>query len=127
MSGFNWVEARYDCTAESEFKKLADAVVEDIKARIGQDESIKHDLEYRPCDANKFVVRKHGSHEIVFERTGETINISYVHQSGTERRLLAVTVGMNEQGQCTLKNGNKELLPWQVRRIALEETLFGSQ
>ena len=32
---------------------------------------------------------------------------------------------MNEQGECTLKNGNRELLPWQVRRIALEETRFG--
>ena len=91
MTGFNWVESRYDCTATSEFKKLATAVVADIKARIDQDESIKHELEYRPCDTNKFVVRKHGSHEIVFERIGETINIAYVHQSGTERRLLVVT------------------------------------
>ena len=127
MTDFNWVEARYDCTAESEFKKLADAVVEDIKARIGQDESIKHDLEYRYCDTNKFVVRKLGSHEIVFERIGETISVSYVHQSGTERKLLVVTVSMNKQGECTLKNGNDELLPWQVRRTALEETLFWSQ
>ena len=34
MTGFNWVEARYDYTAESEFKKLATAVIADIKARI---------------------------------------------------------------------------------------------
>lgn len=125
MTDFNWVAARNDCTAANEFKRLAEAVCRDMKGRIDQDASLKDQLEYRACGVDKFVVRKHGSHEIVFERNGETINVTNAHQSGSERQLLTVTVGMNETGECTLKQGEDELLPWQVRRIALEDTLFG--
>ena len=126
MSAFDWVAARNDCTAASEFKKLAVAVIKDMKARIDQDESLKHQLEYRKDNADSFAVLKRGSHEILFERVGESINVAYIHQSGAERHLLAVTVGMNEQGECTLTQDGTELLPWQVRRKALEETFFGS-
>lgn len=125
MSEFDWVTARNNCTAASEFKNVSAAVIADMKTRIEQYGALKHDLEYRACGDDKFAVRQRGSHEIVFERVGETITVTYVHQSGTERPLLTVTVGMNEQGECTLKEGDQELLPWQVRRRALEETFFG--
>lgn len=98
MSGFDWVKARNECSAANDFKRLAEAVCKDMKARIKQDDSLKHRLEYRDRGADEFAVRKRDSHEIVFSRINETIEISYVHQSGAEERLLAVTVGMNEQG-----------------------------
>ena len=126
MTNFDWVTARNNCTAASEFENLRAAVIDDMKTRIAQDDALKHALEYRDHGADKFAVRKQGSHEILFQRVDETIKIVNIHQSGTERHLLTVTVGMNEQGQCTLKRGDDELLPWQVRRKALEETLFGS-
>ena len=125
MSGFDWVTARNNCTAASEFKNLRAAVIADMKTRTEQDGSLKHQLEFREIDEDRFAVRKSGSHEIVFERDGEKITASNVHQSGTERHIITVVVGMNEQGECTLQTGGKELLPWQVRRHALEETLFG--
>ena len=126
MTGFDWATARNNCTAASEFKNLRAAVIVDMKTRIEQDDTLKHALEYRDQGTDKFAVRKRDSHEIMFQRVGETIAITNIHQSGTERSALSVNVGMNDQGECTLKQGGNELLPWQVRRKALEETLFGS-
>ena len=124
---FDWVTERNNCTAASEFKKLTAAVLADMKTRIDQVDALKHQLEYRSCGEDKFAIRKRDSHEVVFERIGETIKATSVHLSGTERELLTVAVGMNEQGECILKNGDRELHPWQVRRIALEETFFGGR
>lgn len=124
MDDFNWVEARNDCTASSAFKALFAGVVQDLKTRLDQDGSLRQQFEIEHRSENEFFVRKQGSHEIVFERVEEAIRAVRVHLSGTERELLMVTVGMNEQGECTLKQDGRELLPWQVRRIALEETFF---
>ncbi len=108
---FDWVTERNNCTAESEFKKLMATVLADMKTRIDQADTLKHQLEYRSCGEDKFVIRKRDSHEVVFERIGETIKATSVHLSGTERELLTVAVDMNEQGERILKNGDKELLP----------------
>lgn len=124
MSEFDWVTARNNCTAVSEFKNLASSINSDIKTRIDQDETMKQKIEFIPNGENKFAVRRNGSHEIMFEQSGEAINIVRINQNGTERDLLTVTVSMNEQGGCVLKEGDKELLPWQVRRKALEDTFF---
>ena len=100
-------------------------VREDVAARVKQDFSMDQRLKCDRCNKDRFFVRLYGSHEIVFTRQGEDIQIGYAHQSGEKRHLLTVTVGMNDQGECTLHDGDKELHSWQVRRIALEETLFG--
>lgn len=125
MGDFNWVEARNNCTVASAFAAMRDAVQADMALRITQDETLQQRFEFRACNPTKFFVRKIGSHMIVFEQIRNGIKADWVHQAGEERALGTVTVGMNEQGECTLSDGKRELQSWQFRRIALEETLFG--
>ena len=122
---FDWVTARNDCTARSAFSELRDAVISDIKARIGQVPELDRQLEFHDKDTDTFSVAKPGSHMIVFARVGETIAVSRRPISGATEDLATVAVGMNDEGECTLKQGDAELTSWQFRRIALEETLFG--
>lgn len=125
MDDFNWVDARNNCTAANAFENLADGVRADIEMRVRQKPSLEQKIDYRRCDDDNFLVRRYGSHQIEFRRVDEeTIKISHSPQSSEARALLTVTVGMNDEGECTLKLGDKELKPWQVRRAALEKTLF---
>ncbi|MDE0002607.1 MAG: hypothetical protein OXQ29_07920 [Rhodospirillaceae bacterium] len=125
MSEFDWVKARNDCRAESAFRSLSADIVGDMKTRIEHNPTLKHALEYNDVSPNCFSIRRRESHEVVFERVDETIKAVNVHQSGSEHELITVDVGMNEDGECTLRRGDRELLPWQFRRIALEDTFFG--
>ena len=125
MKDFDWVEARNNCTSRSAFDTMVVAVRADIERRIDQDESLAHTLDVDKTQPDELVVHKRGSHKIVFKRIGETIEVASVHASGQSHKLVVVTVGMNEEGECTLRDGSKELKSWQVRRLALEETFFG--
>ena len=122
---FDWVTAKKNCTAISAFKALKDAVQSDVETRIGQDLRLAQRFEFKNDKLDSFSVRKNGSHMVVFDREGETIKATRVHQAGEERELVTVSVGMNDKGQCILNWGKQELSSWQFRRKALEETLFG--
>ena len=126
MTEFDWVSARFACTAESAFERMRKDVMTDVANRCQQQETLSDSLEYFSDAPHRFGIRKQGSHEIVFERIRETIQVTHYHVSGTRRSLVTVEVGMNEDGECTLKHGDRELQSWQVRRLALEDTFFGA-
>ena len=125
---FDWVAARNNCTAASVFQQLLAAVCLDRKKRLEQNAILEQTLVFNICNENKFFIRKIGSHTVVFERSGETIKVDRVHIAGEERPILRLSVHMNDKGECALFRDNKtELLPWQVRRVALEDTFFGDR
>lgn len=121
---FDWVKTRNECTAKNAFKALKAAAIADMATRIGQDSTLKRVLSFNEENDDIFSIRKANSYEVVFEMEGETIIASRVHMSGATKSLATVTVGMNNDGECTLTQGNKELLSWQFRRIALEGIFF---
>lgn len=125
---FDWVTTRNDCTAERAFEALKAEVMSDVRTRIEQAQSLQHTLSFRDTGKrNRFSVVKDNSHSIEFVRSGNTIRASHVHLSGARHDLAAVDVGMNEDGDCTLTQGGKELHSWQFRRIALDDTFCGEQ
>ena len=127
MSEFNWVKARSHCTPHKVFQELAAAVKEDMSQHEQCNPRLASGLEYGSCEGGKFFVKRIGSHLILFEQTDAGILVSRVPQKGAETCILDLSIGMNDTGDCVLRDSGDELQAWQVRRRALEETFFGSQ
>ena len=129
MSGFDWVQARANCTIETVFQQLAKDVQGDLERFARLRPGLAESREYGECDKDRFFVRQKTHHTIVFERNireGE-IRIGRWAYLGEHTSLMVLNVRLGDDGQCILVDqyGNA-LKPWQVRRKALEETLFGS-
>ena len=128
MSGFDWVEARANCTVQSVFKQLAEDVQGDLDRFIQLLPGLAESREFGECDKDRFFVRHKQSHTVVFEREDSEIRIGRWAYSGPHTPLMVLRVRLGDDGKCVLiDEDQKEWKPWQVRRKALEETLFGSQ
>ena len=126
MSEFDWVEARSNCTVKEVFKQLAEAVQNDLAAYRRLHPGPAQSCEFEECSPASFYVGRSQSHRVVFERDDMTIRIGRWAYMGKHTPLMALSVRLDDDGQCVLIDEHQNAWkPWQVRRKALEETLFG--
>ena len=126
MSEFDWVEARSNCTVIEVFKQLTEAVEEDLASYGRRHPGMAQACEFKKCGADRFYVGRLQSHRVVFERTDSQIVIVRWAYMGAAEPLMALTVQLNDKGKCVLIDEQQiAWKPWQVRRKALEKTLFG--
>ena len=83
--------------------------------------------EFGECDKDRFFVGHKQAHRVVFEQVNSEIRIGRWEHSGEHTPLMVLTVRLDDDGECVLIDEDQKVWkPWQVRRIALEETLFGA-
>ena len=125
MSGFDWVQARSDCTLEKEFDRLFEAVKGDLERHGSINPGLSQCQKSERCRDGSFYVERPGVHRVVFTKDRERIQIVRWSYMGDPTPLLSLTVEMDDDGECVLiDEGGTALKPWQVRRKALEDTLF---
>jgi hypothetical protein len=124
LSKFDWVTARSACSLPKVFKELRLQVEEDVKTRNA----------LRPDNSPyEFLVAENGPEFTV------TLETKDVHRSVTfgladhaisvrdnmGNQMFEVTLTFNDEGECRLNVSKDPLDFWQVRRMALEDLLFG--
>ena len=128
MSAIDWVKARSECTLEKEFDRLATAVQRDLERHNALNPGISQCQRFDACEDNSFYVERPQVHRVVFTRERERIHIVRWAHMGDPTPLMVLRVRLGDDGKCVLiDEDHKEWKPWQVRRKALEETLFGAQ
>lgn len=127
MSGFDWVKARSDCTAHKVFEQLQADVKRDLDCFTKLHPGPAQSLEFEACGKDRFHVGHKQSHRVVFERQDKEIHIVRWAYMGEATPLMVLTASLDDDGKCVLIDEEKKALkPWQARRKALEETLFGA-
>lgn len=125
MSEFDWVKARSDCTVRAVFKKLAEDVKGDIARFANLHPGPAQSHEFGDCGKDRFFVESKQTHRVVFEREDAEIHIVRWAYKGAHTPLMVLKVGLDDDGNCVLIDEEQNaLMPWQVRRRALEETFF---
>ena len=123
----NWVEKRAACTLASIFNQLCEGIKEDVQAinlvrRVTEDNHFQADMH---SSGTTIIV---GQPNIVPRKTvyvGIADGRISVYQEWDKRRW-TVSIGLNDQGRCTLRLDDvTELEQWQFRKKALEGLFFG--
>src|SRR5688572_10231250 len=125
--GFDWVEARHQCSAREQFMQLRLAAQANIAKR---NEQVKHPKEpreqfglkdIRSASSTPFVVYdKLTQQSVTCPLQGDTIR--FWHRSSQEHSFL--TLSLNDEGKCRFMLEASELDLWQVLKRALEPLLF---
>ena len=127
MSGFDWVEARANCTIAAAFEQLAKDAEGDLERHNALNPGPAQSLRFDMCNENNFYVERYRNHRVVFTKERERVRIIRWAYSGDPTPLMLLTVRLGDDGKCRLIDEDQnEWKPWQVRRKALEETLFGA-
>jgi hypothetical protein len=122
-SKFDWVTKRSQCSFPTIFTDLKLKVEDDVKTRNG----------LRPNNAPyEFSVTDGGDDFTVLLKAGDfhksvifsLAEHAIVVKDDAGNKVFEVTLTFNDQGQCKLHVDEKEVEPWQVRRMALEDLLF---
>lgn len=128
-ANFNWVDVRSACSIQKMFEELKLAVKQDAKA---MNEFLKNDIPPRKFDIvehSKFIkvfeVDRYLDQPpaIAFSLSDNVIQVS----DDTNKKMFAVTIGLNDDGDCKFIVDEKERDPWQIRRQALEGLFFRVQ
>jgi hypothetical protein len=121
---FDWVTGRSSCSLPKVFKELRLGVEEDIKTRnsLRPDNSpylfsVREDL----ADFTVLLEGKDLNRSVIFTLAEHAIVI----RDNKGNQVFEVISIFNDEGQCRLSVNGEDLDPWQVRRMALEELLFG--
>ena len=126
-SAFDWVEARANCTIAVVFEQLAKDAQGDLERHKALNPGPTQSLRFDTCNEDIFYVERYRNHRVVFTKERERICIIRWAYSGDPTPLMVLRVHMGDDGKCRLIDEDQnEWKPWQVRRKALEETLFGS-
>jgi hypothetical protein len=129
-ASWNWVKARAECSLYQVFKALEIGVREDVETKISL-------LTQR--DETKFSITSSSKHFSVIRvdnlmtmigrsvdfRCGTDDISVYASTNSGERLILTATVGLDNEGQCKLRMDGALFDQWQIRRMALDELLFG--
>ena len=127
MSDFDWVRARSDCTVENVFEQLARAVQDDFQIYCARHPGPAQAREFGPCGKDRFYVGHRQVHRVVFERADSEIRIGRWAYMGEHTPLMILKARLAENGNCVLIDEDQKVWKlWQIRRKALEETLFGA-
>jgi hypothetical protein len=123
----NWVEKRAACTVATVFNQLCDKIRDDVQA---------FNSIFQLAESNRFQADVHSSgttivvgqpNEVPRKRTYIGIvkdRIQVLHE--WDKTKWEVSVGLNNEGRCTLRLDDRtELEQWQFRKKALEGLFFG--
>lgn len=120
---FDWVQARTECSPSAIFERLKISLKTDAKIRTqaliqkGSDYGFSVISEGRSVSV--FVQGNNLSRSVVFDLTEDGVS---VHTG--DKHIAEATLTLNDEGECRLKVGDKELELWQFRKFALEEFFF---
>ena len=124
----DWVKARSDCTVRAVFKKLAEDVKGDIARFANLHPGPAQSREFGDCGKDRFLSSLSKPIGLCSRREDAEIHIVRWAYKGAQTPLMVLKVGLDDDGNCVLIDEEQNaLMPWQVRRRALEETFFKSQ
>jgi hypothetical protein len=124
LSKFDWVTARSSCSLPKVFKELRLQVEEDVKTRNA----------LRPDNSPyEFSVAENGSEFTVLLEAKDvhrSVTFSLADHAISVRddkgdQMFDVTLAFSDEGECRLNVSKEARNMWQVRRMDLEELLFG--
>jgi len=124
VSKFDWVTARSSCSLPKVFQELRLQVEEDVKTRnaLRPDNS---PYEFSVAENGpEFTVNleaKDVHRSVTFSLADHAISV----RDNKGNQMFDVTLTFNDEGECRLNVSKEERDLWQVRRMALEELLFG--
>ena len=124
---FDWVEARSNCTTETVFAQLMQDVQNDLDKFSTLHPGPAQSRKFSVCGnkGDRFYVERTEWHRVIFEVVKSEIRTSKWLHMGDCVSMTAYTVRLGDNGKCRLIDENgKSWKPWQVRKKALEETLF---
>jgi hypothetical protein len=124
----NWVGARAACTAAKMFNQLCNEIIEDVQ-NVNSIRQLTGDSQFR-ADMNPKGNAIRIAQPDAIPRARVSIGLSQeriaVQQEWASGEQWSVTVGLNDEGRCTLRLDDKtELERWQFRKKALESLFFG--
>ena len=125
----NWVEKRAACTVAAVFNQLCDGIrtdVEAINSALGLTEGDLFQADIHSSGTTIIVGRPNEvpRKRIYIGIVGERIQVL----REWEQKKWSVSIGLNNEGRCTLRlDDGTELEQWQFRKIALESLFFGER
>jgi hypothetical protein len=123
-SEFDWVTARSSCSLPKVFKELRLRVEEDVKTRnaLRPDNSpYEFSVAENGPEFTVLLEAKDVHRSVTFSLTEHAISV----RDDKANQAFDVTLTFSDGGECKLNVGKDERNLWQVRRMALEELLFG--
>lgn len=122
---FDWVKARRECVLPHEYRKLKDAVRQDIE---GADDRAGK-VQAREISTTDFWVYRtiYGSESgVSFLLSNDKYgNPGHIFITDHKKMEFTVTLVLNDEGECRYQiDGEGEYLRWQVVRRALESFMF---
>jgi hypothetical protein len=124
ISEFDWVTARSSCSLPKVFKELRLRVEEDVKTRnaLRPDNSpYEFSVEENGPEFTILLEAKDVRRSVTLSLTEHAISV----RDDKGNQMFDVTLTFNDGGECKLNVAKDERNLWQVRRMALEELLFG--
>ncbi len=123
---FDWVEARSKCTLEATFEQLKVDVQKDFDRLAELKPGLSQSCTIGTCSQKIFYVERDKGHRVVFEVGEEAIVIErWDYRGDSVAWSVELSVRLDDGGNCVLVDQDeKAWWPWQVRRRALEDTLF---
>ena len=124
LSKFDWVTARSSCSLPKVFKELRLQVEEDVKTRnaLRPDNSpYEFSVAENGSEFTVLLEAKDVRRSVTFSLADHAISV----RDDKGNQMFDVTLSFSDEGECRLNAGKEERNIWQVRRMALEELLFG--
>jgi hypothetical protein len=119
---FDWVTALSSCSVNEVFVRLKQQVEQDVETRNKQ---LTHSGFKFIATGESFTVLTEDHRtlrSVTFKRGTQDITV----QDEDNAVMLKATLTFNEEGECRLKVKDRELCLWKVRKMALEDLLFGA-
>lgn len=111
---------------QKEFDRLADAVKRDLERHNSLNPGLAQCQRFDLCEDGGFFVERQGIHRVVFTKERGRIHIVCWERMGDSTPIIVLRARLDDDGKCILVDEDQnEWKPWQVRRKALEVTLFG--
>jgi hypothetical protein len=124
MSRFDWVTARSSCSLPKVFKELRLQVEEDVKTRNAlRPDNSPYEFSVAENGPGFMVIleAKDIHRSVTFSLAEHAISV----RDNKGNQMFEVTLTFNDEGECRLNVSKDQRNLWQVRRMALEELLFG--
>lgn len=122
---FDWVKARSECSIVAVFKQLELEAEADMERRnnLNRKETSRFKYSHGTNKNPSFYVRRDNGDSLLFMLDPNPARINVTGNDG--KIFLTATLTLNNDGECKLKVGDKELEHWQFLRLALEDFFFG--
>jgi hypothetical protein len=126
---FDWVAVRSQCSAKQMFEQLRLGIKQDVESA----NKAIHQNPHRDPGRGFKIAENNRTIKVFFDNPfGEGISVLFtlagnvirVSDGETNQPIFNTGIGLNAEGECRFKIGDKECDSWEVRRKALEEMFF---